>query len=219
MQRIIDVVMEREVDVIVLPETGSSMGERASAELEDHGWEHVFFGPEATSILIDKELAERGGYRLLPGNPPWAGITVAPTESSAQTPVIMAVHIQQASPGNLAIRNEHLAWVEGVCSDNTHVLAIGDFNSTLNQFGGRTLGDCADVAAEHRSGAASTWPVWLPPWLGVAIDRAMVSPPYAPEDWRVEILRDTDTSGVESWGDGRGADHWPILATLESTED
>ena len=71
---------------------------------------------------------------------------------------------------------------------------------------GRRVSDgLREVAVAHGAGAASTWPTWLPPWLGISIDRALVGPPLHPGKATVEILRSVDTAG---------ADHWPILVTL-----
>ncbi len=214
MDRIIAVVEDRAVDMVVLPETGSVIGERAAAELERLGWRNAYFGPEGTAVIVRRALADAAGYQVVPGNPPWAGIAIVPSSPSATSPAIVAVHVQRPSPGHLGTRAEHLAWVRQMCEDNEYVLAVGDFNSTLNQLGGRTLGRCADVAVEHRAGAVSTWPTWLPSWLGVSIDRAMVGPPFDPAASTFEVLRDVDTSGVEGWGAGAGTDHWPILVSL-----
>lgn len=218
MDRLIDVIRERDVDVLVLPETGGSIGEMAAEQLTYLGWSNTpFVSEEATSVFIRSDLARTAGYQLAPGNPPWAGVTVAPEVPSAAAPIIVATHIQQPSPGNLSIRAEHLQWVEQICNTNQYVLAVGDFNSTLNHLDGAQLGKCADIASEHGAGATSTWPTWLPSWLGISIDRAMLSPPDLPGSSTFEVLRNVDTSGVEGWGTGARTEHWPILITIEET--
>lgn len=199
------VLHDRNVRVVILPETGSSAGQRVSAGLAELGWGNHYFGPEATGVLIRSDLAEAGGYELVPGNPPWAGLTVAPSTPSVGTPVVLAAHIIQPSLGNVDVRRKQLRWVRRTCRDNEFVLAVGDFNATLNHLPGDRLGACADVAVAQGAGAASTWPTWLPPWLGISIDRALVGPPLGREQAAVEILRGLDTAG---------ADHWPILVTL-----
>ncbi len=57
---------------------------------------------------------------------------------------IVAAHVQQLSPGNVAIRNEHVEWVRSVCDGRDYVLAVGDFNSTANHLDGGRIGRCAD---------------------------------------------------------------------------
>ncbi len=49
---------------------------------------------------------------------------------------IVAAHVQQLSPGNVAIRNEHVEWVRSVCDGRDYVLAVGDFNSTAGASAG-----------------------------------------------------------------------------------
>ena len=166
--------------------------------------------------MVRTSLAARAGYRIVPGNPPWAGLAIQPKNTSAVTPTIVGVHVQQPSPGNLSVRAEHLSWVQGICDREDYVLAVGDFNATLNHLSQASLGRCRDIGVQHRAGASSTWPTWLQFWWGFSIDRAMVSPPYDEKKTTFEILRDVDTSGVPGWGNGSGADHWPIIVTIAS---
>ena len=105
---IASVVRDRDVEVIILPETGSLAGRRVSDGLRELGWSNEYFGPEATGVLIRSDVAETGGYGLVPGNPPWAGLTVAPATASAGTPVILAAHITQPSLGNVDVRGKQL---------------------------------------------------------------------------------------------------------------
>ena len=212
-QRLHEVVVRRDVDVLVLPETGGEVARIVSDRLDLLGWDHALFESEATSVFVRDVLADEAGYLLLPENPPWAGIAVKPRRPSAETPLIVAVHVQQPSPGNVAVRNEHLGWVESLCAGSDFVLAVGDFNTTPNHLDEGRLGRCADVAVAVGAGAASTWPTWLPEWLGISIDRAMVGPPYAPGGFGFEVLRDIDTDGP-GMGSDDGADHWPILVEV-----
>ncbi|MFT3889071.1 MAG: endonuclease/exonuclease/phosphatase family protein [Arachnia sp.] len=206
-ERAYEVIKPRDVDVLVLPE---GLAEQVSEQLGALGWSHELFDVTGTAALVRSDLARDAGYKVLPGNPPWAGLTVAPEHPTATTPVIVAAHVQQPSPGNVAVRNEHLDWVRSVC-EGDYVIAVGDFNSTLNHLDGGRIGRCADVASAVGAGATATWPTWLPSWMGISIDRALVSPPYAPGRFSFEVLYDVDTSGGQGWGMGEGSDHWPIL--------
>lgn len=209
-RRLFTKVEEADVAVVVLPETGDRGAEAVSAELTRLGWNHTLLGTEATSILIDKKLDDDSGYELMEGNPPWAGVAVRPSEPGRSNPVIVATHIQQPSPGNLETRIQHLEWVTQICDVERFVLAMGDFNATLNHLPGARLGGCSDIAAAQGAGAAATWPTWLPAILGISIDRAMVTDAYEPAEASFAVLRDFDTSGRGAFG----ADHWPILVTI-----
>lgn len=213
-ERLLPLAQAREVSVIVLPETGDAIAQAVSERLTSLGWSHVAFEKEATSVMMRTELATAGGYHLVEGNPPWAGITVEPRQASASTPVIVAVHVQQPSPGNVSVRRQHLDWIESLCNGKDFVLAVGDFNSTPNHLDRGGIGRCRDVASAVGAGASSTWPTWLPSWLGISIDRAIVSPPFTPEAFGISVLRDVDTSGTPGWGTGAGSDHWPILVEI-----
>lgn len=216
--RVLPVIAERNVAVLVLPETGGAVAQAVSEALRLAGWSHSLFEREATSVFIQSTLAEAKGYRVEDGNPPWAGLQVSPRSPSSSAPVIVAVHVQQPSPGNHAVRESHLQWIEGICHDREYVVALGDFNSTPNHLINGGLGRCADVALANGNGAASTWPTWLPAWLGISLDRAMVGPPFAADGMGFEILRSFDVGGSPSWGSGRGADHWPIVLEVTTRE-
>ena len=82
---------------------------------------------------------------------------------------------------------------------------LGDLNTTLNHLPGAKLGACRDVAAAHGAGAASTWPTWLPSWLGVAIDRFLVGEAYDAENATFRVRDDVEV---------HQADHRPIEVSI-----
>lgn len=214
--RVLPVLLARDIDVLVLPETGGAVADTVSEALSLGNWRHSMFEREATSVFMVAELAEAEGYELHDGNPPWAGLLVSPRSPSLTAPVIVAVHVQQPSFGNLEVRESHLEWIRGVCDSQQYVVAVGDFNATPNHLPEGLLGRCVDVALNNGGGAASTWPTWLPSWLGISLDRMMVGPPYAAADAGFEVLRGFDVSGRAGWGTGAGADHWPVVYELAS---
>lgn len=196
---------EHSADVVVLPETGWKSGELVRDLLVDLGHEVAVFAPQstATSVILTAELARQ--YRVADGTPPWAGVELVPTNPSPGLPVIVATHLQQPSPADVQTWHEHLGWVRAACDRTPYVLVLGDMNTTLNHLPGSSLGGCRDVAAAEGAGASSTWPTWLPDWLGVSIDRFMIGPGYTSHDATFMIARDVELAG---------ADHWPIVVSV-----
>lgn len=193
--------------IVVLPETGWKSGEIVHADLEALGYGSVVFAPEstATSVILADELARVGRYRIDETTPPWAGVALLPERPSAATPIIVAPHLQQPSPAEVATWRDHVDWVGSLCELSAFVIVLGDMNSTLNNLGGDHLGGCADVAAATGAGATSTWPTFLPGWLGVSIDRFMVGTGYSASESTFRVV--TDVEIVET-------DHWPIQVSF-----
>lgn len=196
---------EHGAELVVLPETGWKSGELVRDLLVDLGHDVDVFAPQstATSVILTAELARQ--YRVAEDTPPWAGVELLPTTPSPNLPVIVATHLQQPSPADVQTWQEHLGWVRAACDRTPYVLVLGDMNTTLNHLPGSSLGGCRDVAAAEGAGASSTWPTWLPDWLGVSIDRFMIGSGYTPDDATFMVARDVELAG---------ADHWPIVVSV-----
>lgn len=134
--------------------------------------------------------------------------SVVATPVDGQGPTIVAVHTVAPLPGEMANWRADLQWLVGACSGENVILA-GDFNSTIDHYGGlatadgATIGNCFDSALATDNGAVGTWPTRLPAILGAPIDRVMVT-----ANWRTSGMR-----VIESH-DGYGSDHRPVLAQL-----
>ena len=134
--------------------------------------------------------------------------TVVATPVDGTGPTIIAVHALAPLPPMMTGWERDLAWLADACSSDNVIMA-GDFNATLDHFGGlattrgAALGDCFDAALATDNAAVGTWPTQLPTLLGSPIDHVM-----ATANWRVTGMR-----VIESH-DGFGSDHRPILAQL-----
>lgn len=193
--------------VVVLPETPWKLGEEVADILRADGHDVVAFAPDwtATSIIMTRALVDDGQYKVDERTPPWAGLALIPTTPSSQTPIIVGTHIQQPSPSATDTWQEHIDWVNEMCSRSPWVVVLGDMNSTLNNLGGDQLGDCSDVAAANNAGSSPTWPTTLPPFLGASIDRFLVGKGYtaAEATWKVDRSLQI-----------RQTDHWPIKVSI-----
>ena len=137
--------------------------------------------------------------RALPRQDP----RVAPT--TPDVPLLVALHAPQPGVRSTGPWSSTLAWVEQQCTTRTAV-AVGDFNGTVDNFGGPGLGGCHDAAVATGSGAVSTWPTSMPAWLGMPIDHVL-----AADGWT------TTGFSVITDQDGGGARHRPILAVLRKS--
>jgi endonuclease/exonuclease/phosphatase (EEP) superfamily protein YafD len=128
--------------------------------------------------------------------------TLRITPTSSNLPTILALHAPQPTRHGTAPWNTDLAWVADQCGSG-EVIAVGDFNATVDSFGSTTLGHCSDIATAHRAGSVGTWPTAVPPWLGMPIDHVLATPGWHARSFTV--ITDEDDSG---------ALHRPIFSVL-----
>jgi endonuclease/exonuclease/phosphatase (EEP) superfamily protein YafD len=127
-------------------------------------------------------------------------LVVRPNDSTL--PTFVAIHAEKPLLSGSASWDADLTWVADICrSDN--VIAIGDFNATLDGFGGDRLGSCRDAATSVDAGSVGTWPTSVPVWLAMPIDHVLVTPQWMVDSFTV--LTDHDASGAR---------HRPILAVV-----
>ena len=200
-------------EVVSLPETTAEYGQRVATLLTDAGVPTTSYTlaydeerkARSTTLLIADEL---GAYTFDP-----AARTTATLPSLVATPVdgsgptIVAVHAVSPVPGEMDNWRADLRWMAAACS-GANVIMAGDFNSTLDHYGGLgvdggVLGGCGDAGLATDNAAVGTWPAALPGLLGAPIDRIMATP-----NWRFTGMR-----VVQSY-DGFGSDHRPVLAQL-----
>lgn len=209
-------------DIVSLPETAESVGERVAVAMRELGrpmWvHHVNFnaeidnGPQAweTTILISPEL---GDYAVIESSENGTSNTgtvpsVVAMPVNGTGPIVVAVHAVAPRPAEMAAWETDLQWVADQCSTD-NVILTGDFNATVDHlegFGvdGGTMGRCTDAAAATGNGSVGTWPTDIPALAGTPIDHVMASSGWVATG--SVVLRSLDDSG---------SDHRPLIVQLE----
>ena len=217
-EAVADAILSQKVDVVTLPETAESVGERIAVMLREQGhpmWvHHVQFGevpngPQAweTTILISPEL---GDYSVIGSSEDGTSNTssvpsavVMPVNGTG--PTIVAVHAVAPRVEAMQRWQSDLNWIADQCPAGDFILA-GDFNATIDHMaslgaGGGDIGYCRDVASRTGTGVTGTWPESFPELLGAPIDHVMASQNWEP------------TGSLEL--DASGSDHRALVAQLE----
>ncbi|MFZ2964829.1 MAG: endonuclease/exonuclease/phosphatase family protein [Rhodoglobus sp.] len=210
---IAQLALESGADVIALPETTRATALEVARLMTDAGAPMAHFTAaydevsksRSTSLLISVELGEYAADETAVTTATLPSLVATPVDGTG--PIVVAVHAVAPIPGEMEHWRTALRWLAGRCTGGNVILA-GDFNSTLDHYGGLgtdggTLGTCEDAALATDNGAIGTWPTQLPAILGAPIDHVMASP-----DWRVSGMR------VVQSHDGYGSDHRPVLVQL-----
>ncbi|MGO2051127.1 MAG: endonuclease/exonuclease/phosphatase family protein, partial [Microbacterium sp.] len=217
-ETIADSILTQEVDIVTLPETAESVGERIAVMLREQGhpmWvHHVQFGnvengPQAweTTILISPELGE---YSVIASSQDGSSNTGSVPSAVAMPlngtgPTIVAVHAVAPRVEAMVGWQSDLNWIADQCPEGDFILA-GDFNATLDHMaglgtGGGDMGYCRDVAARTGTGTTGTWPAEYPELVGAPIDHIMASQNWNPTGSLIL--------------DAAGSDHRALVAQLE----
>lgn len=216
-ERIADLVIAEQADIVVLPETSQDTAVAIAELTRAQGrpmWVYsIAFDyvakARSTSVLVSIELGEHvvddslGNTSVLPS------IVLRPVDGTG--PTIIGVHPVAPLPGELENWRTDLRWVESVCRGEQVILA-GDLNATADHFrvvdpeagvAGLGFGDCRNAGLLTGNGAVGTWPTRLPPLLGAPIDHVFVTPDITVTGMRVITTED-----------GSGSDHRPVVARL-----
>ena len=217
-ETIADAILTQQVDVVSLPETAESVGERIAVMLREQGhpmWvHHVQFGnvengPQAweTTILVSPDL---GDYSVIASSEDGSSNTssvpsavIMPVNGSG--PTIVAVHAVAPRVEAMTRWQSDLEWIADQCPKGDFILA-GDFNATLDHManlgrGGGDIGYCRDAASRTGTGFTGTWPADYPELMGAPIDHVMAS-----QNW--------DPTGSLVL-DAAGSDHRALVVQLE----
>ncbi|GAB2967769.1 endonuclease/exonuclease/phosphatase family protein [Frigoribacterium salinisoli] len=218
-ERIAQVAIDHEADVVALPETDAQTAEAVAALMAEQGrsmWSHTRDGRAPTSILVDTALGEyrpattEDGTTELDPTPGMPTLVVVPTSGSG--PTFVAAHPISPVPGRIDDWRTGLGALAELCRDgDADVVVAGDVNATLDHMAGLgigrgALGRCRDAAVGTANGSVGTWPTDLPPLLGAPIDHVLATAQWLPTGFRV--LTDVDDSG---------SDHRPVVAQLSRT--
>lgn len=218
-ETIADAILTQQVDIVSLPETAESVGERIAVMLREQGhpmWVHhvqfnsdVTNGPQAweTTILVSPEL---GDYSVISSSEDGTSNTssvpsavVMPVDGSG--PTIVAVHAVAPRTDAMDRWQSDLKWIADQCPAGDFILA-GDFNATIDHMAalgvdGGDMGECRDAATRTGTGATGTWPASFPELLGAPIDHVMASANWEPSGSLVL--------------DAAGSDHRALVVQLE----
>jgi endonuclease/exonuclease/phosphatase (EEP) superfamily protein YafD len=211
---IAELAMASEADVIALPETTAATGLEVASAMAAEGRPMQAFTiafdeiskARSTTLLISEDLGSYAVDRAEPNSLVLPTVIARPVDGTG--PTIMAVHLVAPIAGEFEHWRADLAWIASAC-DEPNVIIAGDFNSTLDHFGGlaqadgATLGDCIDTANATDNAGVGTWPTALPALLGAPIDHVMTTPNWSATGMRV----------IENY-DKFGSDHRPVLAQL-----
>lgn len=216
-ERIADLVVAEQADIVVLPETSEETAIAIAELTREAGrpmWVYsIAFDyvakARSTSVLVSVDLGQHevddtvGNTTVLPS------MVLRPLEPGGLT--IIGVHPVAPLPGELNNWRADLRWVDGICTGERVVMA-GDFNATADHFrtvdasagvAGLGFGACRNAGLLTGNGAVGTWPTRLPPLLGAPIDHVFVS-----GDISVTGMR------VLTEFDGAGSDHRPVVARI-----
>ncbi|MGP6171560.1 endonuclease/exonuclease/phosphatase family protein [Microbacterium sp. A196] len=217
-ETIADAILTQQVDVVTLPETAESVGERIAVMLREQGhpmWvHHVQFGnvdngPQAweTTILISPAL---GDYSVIASSEDGSSNTGSVPSAvvmpvSGVGPTIVAVHAVAPRIEDMAGWQSDLDWIADQCPEGDFILA-GDFNATIDHMaalgtGGGDMGYCRDAASRTGTGATGTWPAKYPELVGAPIDHVMASQNWNPTGSLIL--------------DAAGSDHRALVVQLE----
>lgn len=197
--------VREKANMIVLPD--AQIGVTAAAYRRDFasaGLPIAVFaagGPDAqAAVLMTASLAAR--YEVA-GTGPDPRKTLILAATAPGLPRVVAVHAPLPTRHNMAAWRATLRWVAAECAHRS-VLAVGDFNASVDNFGGDRLGACRDAAIAQRAGSAGTWPATLPAALAMPIDHALTTPAAG------KVASFTVLTGE----DGSGARHRPTLTIV-----
>ena len=217
-ETIAETILAQEVDVVTLPETAESVGERIAIMLREQGhpmWvHHVQFGdvengPQAweTTILISPEL---GDYSVIASSEDGSSNTSSVPSAvvmpvSGTGPTIVAVHAVAPRIDAMERWQSDLSWIADQCPQGDFIIA-GDFNATIDHMaslgvGGGDVGYCRDAASQTGTGLTATWPAEYPELVGAPIDHVMASQNWEPTGSLVL--------------DAAGSDHRALVVQLE----
>ena len=193
-------------NVVVLPYAPAQGGPEGVTEaFAARGLHMMRFAPSADAaeivVYLSDDLASH--YRAARLGPdPIKTLSLSPTGDGL--PTIVALHAPIPLPGRIEGWRADLRWVERVCAGGS-VLVAGDFNASLDDFGGDGLGACRDAAQARGDAAVGTWPVWLPTALAMPIDHVLATPSVG------RVLSFSVLTGE----DGSGARHRPTMTVIQ----
>nr|WP_277348463.1 endonuclease/exonuclease/phosphatase family protein [Planctomonas sp. JC2975] len=183
-------------DVVVLPDAQiASTGSAYLAAFDAQGAPFRLYSGTSPSAQVAVFLSPGlgAGYPGVIAGPD-ADTTIVLEPSSSRLPTIVALHSPIPTPAGIARWRDDLSWVSERCGSGS-VLVAGDFNASVDDFGGPGLGRCRDVATTMGAASVGTWPTRLPAFLGMPIDHVLLAGAVA-HVRSFSVLTSEDASGA-----------------------
>jgi endonuclease/exonuclease/phosphatase (EEP) superfamily protein YafD len=202
---IAELAAREHANVVVLPEADPTRTAAQYREaFEAVGLPSTLFSapsPAAqAAVVMTDAVAAR--YRVT-GSGPDPRKTLVLEPDSGGLPRIVALHVPQPIPRHTSLWRQTLQWVTQQCAAGPVVVA-GDFNASVDNFGGPGLGGCRDVGIAQHAGSVGTWPTALPTLLSMPIDHVLTTPAAGA----------VQSFTVLTSEDGSGARHRPTFTVL-----
>ncbi|HEX7659595.1 MAG TPA: endonuclease/exonuclease/phosphatase family protein [Pseudonocardiaceae bacterium] len=199
----------QQADVVVLPD--ALIGKTTSAyrqAIAASGGKMRLFAQSGRSVELAVLIAEpyADEYRIT-GAGPDANKTLILAPARSDLPTIVALHSVKPTPRGMSLWRSELNWVADQCGSG-RVIVTGDFNASIDNFGGPGLGTCRDAAIAMHAGSVGTWPTVLPTWVGMPIDHVLTTP-AAGSVLGFTVLASEDRSGAR---------HRPTLTVISEAK-
>ncbi len=223
---IASLIEQEDPDIVSLPETNATTAKAIVAELSADGFAMQRFtfaydevyDWKSTTLLVAKRF---GTYTMTSDAPTTSSMpSVIAKPKDGDGPQILAVHLESPREDDIGDWRSDLDWIAQQCApaaDQPDLILVGDFNSTIDHWGGlsapadgepaTSIGRCADAAAANGAAAVGTWPASAAPFLGSPIDHVLTT-----QEWRAtgfEVIQSVDAAG---------SDHRPIVARLQKVD-
>ncbi|WP_178134107.1 endonuclease/exonuclease/phosphatase family protein [Vineibacter terrae] len=195
-QRIEAWLRQEQPDVVVLTEVDRSWRPRIARLADLYPYQAV--GQTAFTVMIARRPWE--SLEVAAGPRRGQGILVARFDMAGTKLTVIGAHpASPIHPRYARRRNAELEIVARLASDAPGpVVAMGDFNATPWSAPMRRL--VRGSPLRYADLMATTWPTFLPGWLGIKIDHIMVGKGCAVAGYKV--------------GPDVGSDHRPVAATI-----
>ncbi|AYF97084.1 endonuclease/exonuclease/phosphatase family protein [Protaetiibacter intestinalis] len=213
-ERIAELAVEQEADVVALPETSPDAAEQIATLMAAAGrpvqalgvqFDHISKA-RSTMLLVSTALGEYRVDETVGNTVTLPSVVAVPVDGTG--PTIIAAHPVAPVPEEMDGWRASLDWLAERCADaDADLVVAGDLNSTLDHWAslGSDVGlnQCRDAARATGNAAVGTWPTRMPPLLGTPIDHVL-----ATDAWQIVGFRVLESE------DGAGSDHRPVLAQL-----
>lgn len=188
-------------NIVVLPDAGTATSYGGAFRNAKYPMRLVATPGPSTEIAVFAAAPYSTDYDHVETGPD-PDKTLRITSDTANLPTLVALHAPQPTWHGTQQWNTVLNWVENQCRSG-QVVAVGDFNATIDSFGTSTLGNCVDAASARQASSVGTWPTIAPTWFGMPLDHVLATP-----GWRLQtftVITDQDHSGTR---------HRPIFAVV-----